>query len=161
LLQRIRPGALQELLEEHADEPHAAELAPALAGGVFATTTQLAAAIRSALPRLDKEACALSTRRVFQALRIAVNDEFSALEMFLRHLPSCLKPGGRVAILTFHSGEDRRVKKMFEAGIRAGQYAEISDGVIRPTAEERRSNPRSVPAKLRWARKNSLVCDSL
>ena len=66
-----------------------------------------------------------SVRRTFQALRIAVNDEFSALDTFLRHLPPCLAPGGRVAILTFHSGEDRRVKKAFQAGLRDGVYAAV------------------------------------
>jgi 16S rRNA (cytosine1402-N4)-methyltransferase len=86
-------------------------------------------------------------------LRIAVNDEFSALETLLRYLPSCLKPGGRAAFLTFHSGEDRRVKKFFEAGLREGVYAEISEGVIRPSPEEQRANPRSSSAKLRWARR--------
>jgi 16S rRNA (cytosine1402-N4)-methyltransferase len=90
---------------------------------------------------------------VFQALRIAVNDEFSALETFLRHLPACLKPGGRAAILTFHSGEDRRVKTAFAAGFREGFYSDIAHEVIRPAAEERHSNPRSAPAKLRWARR--------
>jgi 16S rRNA (cytosine1402-N4)-methyltransferase len=105
------------------------------------------------LPRRDAEAADLSIRRVFQALRIAVNDEFSALDTFLRNLPACLNPGGRVAILTFHSGEDRRVKKSFEAGLRDGSYAEIAAEVIRPTAHERNSNPRSASAKLRWARR--------
>jgi len=90
-------------------------------------------------------------RRVFQALRIEVNEEFGALDTLLRVLPSCLKPGGRVAILTFHSGEDRRVKKAFQAGVRNGQYAGISDSVTRPSAEECRSNPRATSAKLRWA----------
>jgi 16S rRNA (cytosine1402-N4)-methyltransferase len=85
--------------------------------------------------------------------RIAVNDEFSALETFLRHLPACLNPSGRAAVLTFHSGEDRRVKKAFAAGCREGLYAEIAQEVIRPTADERHANPRSAPAKLRWARK--------
>jgi len=92
---------------------------------------------------------------VFQALRIAVNDEFSALDTFLRNLPACLNPGGRVAILTFHSGEDRRVKKAFEAGLAAGLYADIAREVIRPSPEERYANPRSVAAKLRWARKTA------
>jgi 16S rRNA (cytosine1402-N4)-methyltransferase len=95
--------------------------------------------------------CRESGGSVFQALRIAVNDEFSALETFLRHLPACLNPGGRAAILTFHSGEDRRVKKSFEAGFRDGVYAEIAREVLRPGADERRANPRSSPAKLRWA----------
>ena len=92
-------------------------------------------------------------RRVFQALRIAVNDEFSALETFLRNLPACLKPNGRTAILTFHSGEDRRVKKAFASGHENGIYSEISDEVVRPTPAEQHSNPRSAPAKLRWARR--------
>jgi 16S rRNA (cytosine1402-N4)-methyltransferase len=152
-LQKICSDKLATLLVENADEPHAATLVPALAGKVFATTASLAAAIRTALPRLNREASNLSIRRVFQALRIAVNDEFSALDTFLRNLPSCLNPDGRVAILTFHSGEDRRVKKSFEAGLRDGAYAAIAPEVIRPTAEERNSNPRSAPAKLRWARR--------
>jgi 16S rRNA (cytosine1402-N4)-methyltransferase len=152
LLEKTRPAALATLLAENGDEPHASTLAPLLAGKAFTTTTSLANAIRSALPRLSKEDSDLSVRRVFQALRIAVNDEFSALETFLRNLPSCLNPGGRVAILTFHSGEDRRVKKTFAGGLRDGLYGEIAQDVIRPTAEERNSNPRSAPAKLRWAR---------
>ena len=125
----------------------------ALAGKAFATTSSLATAIRAALPRLKEEDSDLSVRRVFQALRIAVNDEFSALDTLLRILPTCLNPGGRVAILTFHSGEDRRVKKSFEAGLRDGSYSEIAQEVIRPTAAERNSNPRSASAKLRWARR--------
>ena len=152
-LQKIKADSFATLLMENADEPHAAVLAPALAGKSFATTRQLAAAIRATLPRLGKDDADLTVRRVFQALRIAVNDEFSALEAFLRNLPACLNPGGRVAILTFHSGEDRRVKKAFAAGLRDGIYEEISPEVIRPTPEERNANPRSAPAKLRWARR--------
>jgi 16S rRNA (cytosine1402-N4)-methyltransferase len=152
-LQKIRADALASLLVENADEPHAAALAMALAGKTFATTTSLATAIRAALPRLKEDDADLSVRRAFQALRIAVNDEFSALETFLRNLPACLNPGGRIAILTFHSGEDRRVKKSFEAGLREGFYSEIATEVIRPSVTERNSNPRSASAKLRWARK--------
>jgi 16S rRNA (cytosine1402-N4)-methyltransferase len=151
LLQRLRPAALRELLEENADEPRAAGLSAALAGRAFGTTSELASAVAAALPPTDRETRALVVRRVFQALRIAVNDEFSALEMFLRRLPDCLNSGGRVAILTFHSGEDRRVKKAFESGAATGAYAEISDEVIRPRPEEQRANPRSASAKLRWA----------
>jgi 16S rRNA (cytosine1402-N4)-methyltransferase len=158
-LERIGAEALQALLEENADETHAAILAPALAGKLFATTSALAKAVMAALPRSNKEEGGRCVRRVFQALRIAVNDEFSALETFLRHLPACLNPGGRVAVLTFHSGEDRRVKKSFEAGRREGVYAEISD-VVRSEAEERRANPRSAPAKLRWARTPSTAGES-
>jgi 16S rRNA (cytosine1402-N4)-methyltransferase len=154
LLEKTSPDALAKLFQENADEPRARELAAALAGKNFTTTKTLAAAIRTALPRVSKDELDLIVRRVFQALRIAVNDEFSALDMLLRHLPACLNPGGRVAILTFHSGEDRRVKKAFAAGLRDGLYAAIADEVIRPTPEERHDNPRSSPAKLRWARKS-------
>lgn len=152
-LEKISSDALAGLLVEYSDEPHANKIAPGIAGKIFTTTKSLAAAIRSTLPRLNKEDGDLSVRRVFQTLRIAVNDEFSALDTFLRNLPACLNPGGRVAILTFHSGEDRRVKKAFEAGFRDGIYSDIAREVIRPTAEERNSNPRSAPAKLRWARR--------
>ena len=155
LLKKIQPAALAELLVDFADEPNAATLAPLLAGKAFATTRALGDAIRAALPRLGKDDSDLTVRRVFQALRIAVNDEFSALETLLRHLPACLMPGGRVAILTFHSGEDRRVKKAFTESQRNGLYSEISEEVIRPTPEERNANPRSAPAKLRWARRGS------
>ncbi len=154
LLERISADDLAALLEENADEPHARALVDALAGKPFPTTTALANAIRHILLRkvMDEE-LDNSIRRVFQALRIAVNDEFSALDSFLRNLPACLNPGGRVAILTFHSGEDRRVKKSFEAGLHDGLYADIAQEIIRPTPAERHDNPRSSPAKLRWARK--------
>jgi 16S rRNA (cytosine1402-N4)-methyltransferase len=152
-LQRVKPDALATALRDNADEPHAAELATYLAGKTFTTTRELAEAIRAALPRAGKADQDLTVRRVFQAVRIEVNDEFSALETFLRHLPQCLRSGGRVAVLTFHSGEDRRVKKAFEAGRRDGVYAEIAQDVLRPSAAERNSNPRSTPAKLRWARR--------
>src|SRR5204863_9394112 len=92
-----------------------------------------------------------SVRRVFQALRIAVNDEFGALDTFLRNLPSCLKPGGRVAILSFHSGEDRRVKLAFKQGLHDGLYSSIADEVVRASPAEQRANPRSSSAKLRYA----------
>ena len=81
-----------------------------------------------------------------------MNDEFTVLDQFLSLLPGCLKPGGRVAILTFHSGEDRRVKKAFQQGLRDGSYGEVAPEPIRASPEERRSTPRSTSAKLRWAR---------
>jgi 16S rRNA (cytosine1402-N4)-methyltransferase len=157
LLEKIQPAALAQLLMQNADEPKAVQLGAALAGKKFATTHELAEAIRAALPVVPKEEHHLHIRRTFQALRIAVNDEFSALENFLRNLPTCLKPNGRVAILTFHSGEDRRVKKAFISGRETGIYSAISDEIIKATAEEQRSNPRSAPAKLRWARRGNVA----
>jgi 16S rRNA (cytosine1402-N4)-methyltransferase len=153
-LRGIDTAKLARLLEENSDEPHSERLAAALAGKSFPTTLSLASVIRSELSRDSEEAVELAIRRVFQALRIAVNDEFSALDTFLRRLPSCLNPGGRVAILTFHSGEDRRVKKSFASGRDAGLYSEISGEVIRPSVTERNANPRSSSAKLRSARRS-------
>lgn len=153
LLARLQPAALERMLREHADEPEAAPLARALAGRSLATTRELAAAIAATVPGLPETERALTVRRVFQALRIAVNDEFAALEQLLRMLPAYLRPGGRAVILTFHSGEDRRVKHAFEAGQRAGHYVAVNREVLRPSPAERHANPRSSPAKLRWARR--------
>jgi 16S rRNA (cytosine1402-N4)-methyltransferase len=146
-LARVTPEKLALALHQNADEPQAEILAAELAGKPFQTTLDLAGAVRKVAGAADAE---LTIRRVFQAVRIAVNEEFVALDAFLRALPDCLKPGGRVAILTFHSGEDRRVKKAFQAGLRGGIYSMASDGVITAGLEERRLNPRSTPAKLRW-----------
>jgi len=160
LLQSVTRQRLREILADNADEPHAAALAAALQGQYIETTTELAARVRLALraalkpgmPPAEREAeTKKALQRTFQALRIEVNDEFAALGRFLSQLPACLKPGGRVAILSFHSGEDRRVKKAFQAGERAGVYARVAPDPIRPSAEERRANPRSSAAKLRWA----------
>jgi 16S rRNA (cytosine1402-N4)-methyltransferase len=151
LLSSLDEPALAALLLENSDEPNADRLARAILQGPVSTTTQLAAVIRRAGGNDD------SVRRVFQALRIAVNDEFGALDTFLHNLPSCLKAGGRVAILTFHSGEDRRVKKSFQSGERTGAYVEVAHTVLRPTSEELRANPRSRSAKLRWARRGGLL----
>ena len=157
-LQKTSRDELAAMLADFSDEPNAAPLAAALAGKHFSSTLALAAAIRKAMPRLGRDDSDLTVRRVFQALRIAVNDELSALDALLRTLPICLNPGGRVAILTFHSGEDRRVKKAFASGLRDGIYSDIAPEVLRPTPEEIRSNNRAAPAKLRWAvRSGALV----
>lgn len=152
LLAELSAEKLQRLLEENADEPHAEMLAARLHHARLETTRELAEAVRQALPaRLPKDEADTTVKRVFQALRIAVNEEFSALDGLLRALPQALKTGGRAAFLSFHSGEDRRVKKAFQEGLRAGLYREVSSDVIRASAAEQRANPRSSPAKLRWA----------
>jgi 16S rRNA (cytosine1402-N4)-methyltransferase len=159
LLAKVDADELRKLLADNADEPLARELAEAIVREQqrrpLTTTTELAYVVRNAaeryLRRNDEATPDDSVRRVFQALRIAVNDEFGALDTFLKLLPSMLKPGGRVAILSFHSGEDRRVKKAFKQGLTAGDYAEVADDLVRASPEEQRANPRSSPAKLRWA----------
>jgi 16S rRNA (cytosine1402-N4)-methyltransferase len=156
LLKKLTASKLTAILEENADEPRAALLAVALAGSDLATTRALVEAIRRGLPtRLVEDEYDATTRRVFQALRIAVNEEFAALDTFLRQLADCLRPGGRVAILTFHSGEDRRVKHLFRDALRDGTFSAANDEVIRPSSQEIRDNPRASPAKLRWAVKAS------
>ena len=159
LLSVTRPK-LRDLLTDNADEPFAIPLAAALQGQYLETTTQLAVLVRTTLganlnPRMPLEERELETKkalqRTFQALRIEVNNEFAVLEKFLLDLPACLKPGGRVAIMSFHSGEDRRVKKAFQSGERDGTYSSVAPELIRPTFEEQRANPRSSSTKLRWA----------
>jgi len=158
LLTRLSEEALSELLVEHADEPYADDVArilKACASDPDVSTRRVVAAVRNGLsdahPRLDTVDLTRSVRRTFQALRIAVNDELVVLDALLRVVPEILAPGGRVAILTFHSGEDRRVKHAFQEGHRAGIYADVARDVLRPTPEERRANPRASSAKLRWA----------
>jgi 16S rRNA (cytosine1402-N4)-methyltransferase len=147
--------ALETVLQEFSDEPRAREIASGLVVARERTplrrTRALGDAVRELIPGVRREEQDLTIRRVFQSLRIAVNDEFAAMDTWLRNLPGCLRPGGRVAVLTFHSGEDRRVKQAFKSGREAGIYSEIAREVIRPGPEELRSNPRSGPAKLRWA----------
>jgi 16S rRNA (cytosine1402-N4)-methyltransferase len=155
LLARLSEEKLAHLLAEHSDEPHAGLIASLLAQQPVTTTHGVERLVRTglgkALPQLAKSDIKLSVRRTFQALRIAVNDEFSVLDALLRALPQCLAPGGRVAFLTFHSGEDRRVKKAFQAGHRGGVYADVAREVIRSGKEETFANRRASAAKLRWA----------
>ena len=153
LLAHLSEDRLLRLLEENADEPGARTIARALKAQPIDTTHALARIVRKAAGEAEAEK---AIRRVFQALRIAVNDEFSALDTFLRNLPACLAAGGRVAVVTFHSGEDRRVKKAFEAGRAEGLYAAIAAEVVRPSPAEKRANPRAGAAKLRWARRSAI-----
>ena len=161
--QRLRELDEEEIagmLVENADEPYAERIAREVfrtyrRGGTIDTTRQLYAVIESALSFLPakerKEAVKKSCQRTFQALRIDINSEFEVLYTFLEKLPSVLKSGGRVAVLTFHSGEDRLVKKAFKQHLREGVYRDIARDVIRPSAEECYQNPRARSTKLRWA----------
>jgi len=157
LLQRATEEDLAAMLERNADEPHALVLARLLKQQPIDTTHLLERVIRTGLaarsPDVPKSEIKRSIRRTFQALRVAVNDEFTALDALLQALPACLAPGGRAAIVTFHSGEDRRVKKAFQAGLRAGIYSGIARDVIRTGIQETRANRRALSAKLRWARR--------
>lgn len=151
---------LMGMLIENADEPYAEEIADAVVtkqkrGEKIVTTKDLQRVIEEALSFLpkgeQKEAVKKSCQRTFQALRIDVNQEYEVLYEFLEKLPGVLAPGGRVAILTFHSGEDRLVKKSFKRFLKEGEYAEIAKDVIRPSQEECVKNPRARSTKLRWA----------
>lgn len=158
-LKDISLAELEGMLIENADEPYAGEIARAIVSerrkAPVETTLQLQHIIEKALVRMPekerREAVKKSCARTFQALRIDVNSEFEVLESFLEKLPFVLKPGGRVAILTFHSGEDRLVKKSFKQLYREGIYREISTEVIRPSAEECNRNSRARSTKMRWA----------
>ena len=159
-LQKMNREEIEGMLTDNSDEPYAAEIARAIAGRNrkgkrIDTTTKLAELIGETLAFLPekerKEAVKKSCARVFQALRIDVNSEFEVLEAFLTKLPSCMAPGGRIAILTFHSGEDRLVKRAFKEGKKAGIYSEVAEDVIRPSGEECVKNPRAKSTKMRWA----------
>lgn len=159
-LRELSGEEIEGMLITNSDEPYAAEIAKEIIatfrrGGKIETTTQLKAVIEKALMELPekerKEAVKKSCARTFQALRIDVNSEFEVLEAFLEKLPEVLNPGGRVAVLTFHSGEDRLVKKSFKRLYKEGIYKEIADDVIRPSAEECSKNSRARSTKMRWA----------
>ena len=159
-LRAISQEELAGMLAENADEPYAEEIAAAIVrairhGEKVETTTKVRELIEKTLsfiPEADrKEAVKKSCARVFQALRIDINNEFEVLYALLEKLPYALAPGGRVAILTFHSGEDRLVKKSFKAGQKAGLYSAVAEEVIRPSAEECIRNSRAKSTKMRWA----------
>lgn len=162
--QRLKSLDREELtgmLIENSDEPYAEQIAAEIyrtlrKGGKLETTTALREAVERALQFLPenkekKDILKKTCQRVFQALRIDVNSEFEVLEAFLNALPDALAPGGRIAILTFHSGEDRLVKKAFRQYYKEGIFTEIAEDVIRPSAEECRQNGRARSTKLRWA----------
>jgi 16S rRNA (cytosine1402-N4)-methyltransferase len=159
-LQNISQPELEGMLIENADEPHAAEISKAIITeirkkGAIKTTRHLYQVIEEALEfipeRKRKQEVRKSSQRSFQALRIDVNEEFEVLYAFLEKLPDALAPGGRVAILSFHSGEDRLVKKSFKRYFRQGVYKEIAKDIIRPSAKECFENSRAKSTKMRWA----------
>lgn len=159
-LKGISKEELVGMLVENSDEPYAEEIASAVIRrnrkkDYIRTTTRFKDVIEEALsfvPEKErKEAVKKSCQRCFQALRIDVNNEFEVLYSFMEKLPGVLAPGGRAAILTFHSGEDRLVKRLLKEGLKNGLYSEISEDVIRPSAEECSRNPRARSTKMRWA----------
>ncbi len=159
-LKNVTQEELQYMLLENADEPNAELISKAIMKAVrskrpITTTTHLQEIIKETLQFLPektrsediKKAC----QRCFQALRIDVNSEFEVLHDLLEKIPDALKSGGKVAILTFHSGEDRMVKKSFKHFLKEGIYKEIANEAIRPSAKECSTNGRARSAKLRWA----------
>lgn len=159
-LDNISREELSGMLYENSDEPYCEELAKAITdeirkGNRIDTTTKLRYIIEQTLdflPEKDKKDIIKKTcQRTFQALRIDVNHEFEVLYEFMEKLPGALKPGGRAAILTFHSGEDKLVKKALKAGYKAGIYSDYSKDVIRPSAQECAQNGRARSTKMRWA----------
>ena len=129
-------------------------------GNRIDTTTKLRQVIENTLEFLPekerKDTVKKTCQRVFQALRIDVNREFEVLYEFMEKLPGALKPGGRVAILTFHSGEDRLVKKALKDGYKSGIYTDYAKDVIRPSAQECAQNGRARSTKMRWAIRSDL-----
>ena len=159
-LKEVTREELEGMLRENSDEPYAKEISRKVMeelkkGRAIETTTRMKEVIEKALAFLPEkertEAAKKSCQRTFQALRIDVNSEFEVLDAFLSKLPDILAPGGRVAILTFHSGEDRMVKKYFKSMKKDGIYSDVANDVIRPSAEECVRNPRAKSTKMRWA----------
>ena len=162
-LKILTKDELTGILIEYADEPYAVEISKAVTdylikGKDISLTSELFDIISHALRFIKsptkEEDIKKSAQRTFQALRIHINLEYEVLYAFLEHLPKVLKPNGKVAILTFHSGEDRLVKKSFQHYFRDHTFSFISDGPIRPSMEEQSSNSRSRSAKLRFAIKH-------
>ncbi|MCU0104955.1 16S rRNA (cytosine(1402)-N(4))-methyltransferase RsmH [Acholeplasma vituli] len=158
-LLELTEDELEGMLIENADETYAKEIAHEITltkarGELILTTKDLFKVIQIALKNLPKsiqeDSIKKAAQRTFQALRIDVNQEYEALYDLLEKLPLLLKKGGRVAILTFHSGEDRLVKKAFQHYQRTGIYGAVF-GPTLPTQTEVFNNSRARSAKLRCA----------
>lgn len=164
LVHSLGEDALAQALRDLADEPDAEAIARTIvacrAREPVTRTSQLVALVLSAKGltlkdwqkrRVSRPGLLHPAARTFQALRILVNDELGCLKKLLRLAPYCLRPGGRIGIISFHSGEDRLVKQSFRDGLRNGLYHTTAEEVIVPSRAEIESNPRSASAKLRWA----------
>ncbi|MGE5293337.1 MAG: 16S rRNA (cytosine(1402)-N(4))-methyltransferase RsmH [Solirubrobacterales bacterium] len=169
LLRTVSEQDLAKALEEFSDEPDAQKIARRIvelrAKRPVTQTSQLVQAVFDAKrltpetwkQQRDRLGSLHPAARTFQALRILVNDEMSALKAFLQKAPLCLKPGGRIGVISFHSGEDRLVKHAFRDGYRSGVYESTAREVIVPGNKEIRENPRSASAIFRWAIARSAV----
>lgn len=160
LVNRLTERQLSDAILELGDETDAPRIAQLIvrrrAEGPITTTDELCAIVCEARDfTLDRAAGAKlhPATRTFQALRILVNRELANLDRLLAVLPDCLAPGGVAAIISFHSGEDRRVKAAFRAGFERGAYSEIAPSPVVAGEAEQRVNARSRSAKLRWARR--------
>jgi 16S rRNA (cytosine1402-N4)-methyltransferase len=160
LLARISEHDLADALLELGDETDAPRIARLIverrARRPIETTDDLCAIVCAARDFTLRRAAGAKLHpatRTFQALRILVNRELANLDRLLAVLPDCLAPGGLAAVISFHSGEDRRVKAAFKAGRDAGAYAEVARDPVVADEDEQRANPRSRSAKLRWARR--------
>lgn len=159
-LGRLSRDELAEAFRDLADEPDADAIAQEIvdrrAAAPLTRTAELARLVRQVKKRRGRIASAgESAARVFQAIRMIVNDERGALSEFLRVAPDCLAPGGRLGVISFHSGEDRRVARAIREGLARGVFVDASVEPIRPDARERYDNPRSASALFRWARRGA------
>jgi 16S rRNA (cytosine1402-N4)-methyltransferase len=153
LLRRLNERELADLFWQYGEERFSRRIARRIVEtrrrSPLETTEQLAELVRRCVPRGRGRHPIDPATRVFQALRIAVNDELGALDRLLAALPRCLKPGGRACLISFHSLEDRRVKQAFRDRQR---WQVLTPRPIQASEEEVRRNPRSRSAKLRAAR---------
>lgn len=152
LLRRLDEAALARVLAEYGDEPRARRIARQIVARrrhrPLRTTADLVAAVKAAVPRRAWPRDRHVATRTFQAIRVAVNEELDALGEALPAAAALLAPGGRLGVISFHSGEDRIVKRAF-LSLARDRYVVVEPSPLRPSAEERRANPRCRSARLR------------
>jgi 16S rRNA (cytosine1402-N4)-methyltransferase len=149
LLVRLDAAEIEAILRDYGEERHARRIAMSLARRKIETTGELAKAVVEALPPAARHGRIHPATRVFQALRIAVNDELGELAQFLAEAPRRLTPGGRLTVISYHSLEDRLVKHAFRACAAAGSHELVMRKALPPREEEIAENPRARSAKLR------------